>query len=224
MYAMTLKRISLILLGSVFVTSTLVVWAKGPLPKRNALKHPIHSIQKPKTIQEAVTTEEEGALSVQLGVNKSQYLPPEMYGTWSIQARVIRADDPTVIINSVSTEMWGLEQEAEIVVLSNISNSARANINVEKVQGNTATFHHKAIDEEHGLTVLETPTITVDGDHLSGINRQEHRFYSWRGHLKKVVLIDLAIEGSRLSPAKKRFGGYTAPESPEFEVAPLQFK
>lgn len=159
----------------------------------------------------------------QLHASQSQYLPPAMYGTWSIHATVLKSNAPPWLHAPAATELWTLAKEGDEITLKNIVTNASASIQVDKVEGDTATFHHVANAPTRRIQVVETPTVTVDGDHLSGINRQSVILFDRKGNISATYDLEIRIEGTRLAGAKVTFGNSEEPPL-EFEVAPIQFQ
>ncbi len=157
-----------------------------------------------------------------LNATKTLNLPPAMYGLWSIMARVVKSTAPIGIYSPDASEIWDLYKENDQIYLKNVVTNAIANIHVDQVQGDTATFHHSASTDDERMTVIETPTITVLGNKLNGINRQEIRLFR-RGKLMAVYHLEVQLQGSRLAGSKVLFKD---PDfiTPDFEVEPLRFE
>lgn len=166
---------------------------------------------------------EDDGLTFRLNVVQDQYLPPAMYGTWNIRATVLKTTAPPWFYSPAANEIWALQKEQDAVTLTNVVTHATASILVDKVDGDTATFHHEAKIPTRKMKILEVPTITVNGDKLSGINRQKIFVYNRQGEVLQSYDVDIHVSGQRLAGAQVTFGN---PENRplEFEVAPLQFK
>ena len=146
-----------------------------------------------------------------------------MYGTWSIRATVINTDAPPGYYTLRSDEVWTLEKENKDVTLRNVVTAAVTSVNVDNVEGNTATFHHEASARAERMKVMEVPTITVSGDTITGINRQLVTLYNGNGSVSQVFHLDIHIDGTRLAGAKVLF--HDPDDTPKsFEVAPLEYK
>lgn len=166
---------------------------------------------------------EDNAPTFKLNVIQSHYLPPAMYGTWSITTTVLRSTAPPGSYMPLGSEIWSLGQEQGDVILKNLATHAVTSVHVDQISGNTATFHHTADSPSQNLKILETPTITVTGNTLTGINRQEVTFYRNKKPVATYVL-EIQVEGSRLAGAQVLFENPAGEHSPQFEVAPLHFK
>ena len=162
-------------------------------------------------------------VTLKAGIIKT--LPEELYGTWNIIATVIRYDGPNYApIQRVNSELWALGETHSEISIENVVNGAYASISVDEVKGRTATFRHKTGAVENGLVVEEIPTVTVSGNHLSGINRQIRTYYRW-GQAIRTIHIDFEITGERLkgtgyqvkAPIRRNSQG-----KPLFEVQPMQ--
>ena len=159
-----------------------------------------------------------------LNATKTQFLPDIMYGHWSIKATVIESDTPPGMYQPMSYEVWSLERDSTRVTIANVANAAKTEISVDQVHGQTATFHHESMGNHDRLRVIEVPTITVNGDHLTGVNRQQLVYLDNRGNTEQVFNITLQLEGSRLSQGHGQFS-YGTPktnEQPTFTVEPLK--
>lgn len=167
--------------------------------------------------------EEMNTPTFKLNASKIEHLPPAMYGTWGINARLIRTTAPPGMIAPETYEMWTLDKTADAVTLKNIVSNATTSIHIDKVEGNTATFHHTATSASKKFKLVEVPTVTVEGDRLSGVNRQKVFFYDPQGRVKRSYEADIAVEGTRLSGPKFTFRD-PVEHPPDFEVAPIQFE
>ncbi len=164
---------------------------------------------------------DDNGTTFKLNVVKDQYLPPEMYGTWNIKATVIKSNAPPGWFLPYTVEMWTLNRENNRVTLQNIVNGASAQVTVDQVQGKTATFHRVARFPHERVT--ETPTITVDGNRISGFNRWEVVVLDRKDKPKSVFNVEIQLEGTRLANAKKTFGNPDPDDKPfEFEIAPFE--
>lgn len=166
--------------------------------------------------------QEEGKV-LKATISQSQNLPPAMYGTWSIQARVTATTAPPWLFTPSTSEVWTLVKDNGVVVLKNVSTQASASIHVDKVQGNTATFHHEARIPSRRMKIIETPTVTVSSNSLTGVNRQTLLFYR-DDKLAETYTLDIQIQGTRLSGAAVQFGDPDDRPAPKFEIEPLRFQ
>jgi len=156
---------------------------------------------------------------IKVEVNESKYLPPEMYGTWSIKATILSTDAPADMYSPEGTELWTLGEDHGVVFIKNIITNAQASITVDQVEGNTATFHHLAQIPSREMKIMEIPTVTVEGDKLSGINQQRVVFFR-RGKKIADYSLKIKVEGTRLAGGQVTFG---APQAePDIEIAPIE--
>jgi hypothetical protein len=178
----------------------------------------------PCALSQVPSFDDDNGTTFRLNASKSKNLPPAMYGTWSIHATVLESNAPYGTYQPSSSELWMLDKEDGVITLRNIITNAVASISVDRVVGNTATFHHVANVPDRGMRIVEMPTLTVSGDHLSGMNEQTVVFYRG-GQFAAAYNLKIQIEGTRLAGAKVTFSDtQTQNPVPRFEVAPLQFK
>jgi hypothetical protein len=156
----------------------------------------------------------------QLNATETRYLPPAMYGTWSITATVLHTTAPRWLYAPASSELWTLGREGGFVTLKNLVTKAIATVQVDHAEGDTAIFHHIAHVPSRKLRVIETPTITVKGDRLTGINRQVVIFER-KNKPPVSYIMEISLTGSRLSGAPVTFGNLGMPP-PSFEIEPLR--
>lgn len=166
---------------------------------------------------------EDDAPTFQLNLVQQQFLPPAMYGTWNIKATVLKSDAPPWQYLPEASEIWTLGREQDVVTLHNVITNATATVAVDKAEGNTATFHHEASDARQRIKIRETPTITVNGNQLSGINRQQITFYR-KGQPRATYYLEIQVEGTRLAGATAAFRHPEEMPDPVLEIAPLQFE
>lgn len=162
-----------------------------------------------------------GGNTFKLGVQKIKQLPPAMYGVWSIRITILETDLPPGLFELEGNDIWSLQRSETDVTLKNEVNQVATSINIDSVEGNRATFHHRFRISER-TRVTEAPTIAVDGDKLDGINNQTVEIYR-KGKLAEVYHRTIRLEGTRLSGARFSFKD-PENEPKSFEVAPLQFK
>ena len=155
----------------------------------------------------------------QAGVSVTKFLPPEMYGVWSIQAHVLETDNPALA--AVSTEIWALARDRNTVTIQNVVNQAQATIHVDKVQGNTATFHRAYKSPDERFEIIETPTVTVDGNFLTGQNIQVYRYFR-NGKITLEHHVKAEIHGTRLANQSYRFKQPQTP--PDFDVPDIKIQ
>lgn len=180
-----------------------------PLPSEAQMKH----------LPEDVI-EEEGVAPLKASISQSAYLPPAMYGHWSLRATLIRSNRPEVFSQTIQ-DVWVLERIGEQVIVSNPATGGSAAVQVDQVVNDTATFHHK-VPEGPKRFFLEQPTVTVAGDRLYGQTLNRVVFYR-PGDAKPVVYYGLyTLEAERLGGARLEFGRKPSSEHLEFDIAPVQ--
>ena len=150
-------------------------------------------------------------------INEVLFLPPEMYGTWSIRAVVVQSDAPINEFQPVSQEIWTLERSGNDVTIENVVTNAKASVHVDKVQDNIATFHHDSAASDGSMSISETPTVAVRKDSLIGSNDQVYVFYQGGREVRRYHL-KVNVTGTRLAKQTQQI----APEvKPNFEILPL---
>ncbi len=146
-------------------------------------------------------------------VSKTLYLPPAMYGQWSVTGTLIETNVPDTY--PVSNNIWILERQGERVYVSNPENGATASIDVKAAQGNTATFLKR--DQLGRMTLSETVTITLDGDSFSGQNMKKLEYFR-DGKLVKTQYALFHLNGTRISGARSRFKPETGDSGPDIQI------
>jgi hypothetical protein len=152
------------------------------------------------------------------GVTVVKELPPLMYGVWSIQGRIIKTDHPAFA--PISTEIWELARGFNTVTIENVVNQARASITVDAVQGNTASFHRVYKSQDGRFRIIERPTITVEGNFLTGKNLQTYTYYFRDGSVRAEYFVEAQLSGTRLAQESYQFKALEGP--PQFEIEPLK--
>jgi hypothetical protein len=139
----------------------------------------------------------------QLSVSESRFLPPDMYGQWSVRATLIRTNMPVEDISEVVYDIWLLENVGDTVSISNPATGAQASISVDEVNGNTAKFHRKVVSP--GRVFIEQPTVTVDGDVMLG--RTVHRYIRIKNSGKTLTwFAEFDIRAERLHDGRVKMG------------------
>jgi hypothetical protein len=158
-----------------------------------------------------------------LGVQATRFLPTAMVGQWQITSRLMETNAPDIFYRPVVQDIWLLAQDAHTVTLTNPVTGATVTIEVQNVRGNTASFHHREVDPVRpGRTFDETPTITVEGNRLTGQNLAIYEERNARGQLRRRATARFALEGRRLSGPGVRFGDAVRPALPELDILPIQ--
>jgi hypothetical protein len=157
---------------------------------------------------------------LEAGVTKVDYLPPAMYGHWSITGTLMdtnRPDGFPPVVNNI----WILEQSGDRVIVINPVTGATAAVDVEQVQNNTAKFHR--VDEDRRERIAESPTVTVDGDRLYGVTFQQVRRKNiLNGKLGPVYYARYRLEAIRIGDARVKFGIEPEKQDVQFEIEEVQ--
>ena len=154
---------------------------------------------------------------LQASITESRYLPPAMYGQWSVTATLLETNTPAYF-SPVVHDIWILEETGSQVTITNPSNGASATISVDKVEGNTATFH-RTVTAGKNRRISEQPTVTVEGDRMYG-QTIDQVVYLKEGQVQKALIGKYRLEAERISGARARFGQDVG--TPEFEIEEIQ--
>jgi hypothetical protein len=142
-------------------------------------------------------------------VSKVRYLPPEMFGQWSLAGQLLKTDDASTYSPTMS-EIWLLERQGDQLIISNPSTGGQASIAVEKVEGKTA-FLTRELWADKNHTIQENFTIRVTGDTLDG--QSLHRVRTIKnGQIINETFGLYQIEAKRIGQAQFRA------ESPEPDI------
>lgn len=148
-----------------------------------------------------------------VSVSKTLYLPPAMYGQWSVTGTLIETNVPDTY--PVSNNIWLLERQGERVYITNPENGASASIDVKAAQGNSATFLKK--DQLGRMMLSETVNITLNGDSFSGQNMKKLEYYR-NGKLVKTQYALFHLNGTRLGAARSRFKPEAQEDGPDIQI------
>jgi hypothetical protein len=155
-----------------------------------------------------------GAAPLKATVTRTLYLPPAMYGQWNVSGTLLETNAPNLFSPTVN-DIWLLAREGDQVTVTNPVNGAYATINVDKAEGDRATFHRTGTAGKHAI-FQETPTITVNGDRFSG--QSFNRVQNIRnGQVTEELYGIYHLEATRISAARIRF-------HPEAEQQDLDFQ
>lgn len=151
------------------------------------------------------------------GVSKSLYLPDDMYGYWSVTGTLLETNAPGSF-NQILHDIWVLEEVGDEVRISNPVTGASASVNVEKVEGNTATFHRTFVSRG-GRVFFEMPTVTVFGDILNGSTINQFRFLK-NGKVSQSYYAKYRLDARRIGGEKIRFQQHRA--EPRIQIDEIQ--
>ena len=155
----------------------------------------------------------------QVTLSESHYLPPEMYGEWSVNATLIETNDPAFFPPSAH-DIWILGESNGQVNISNPATGASASINVDEVKGKTATFHRMIV--RNGQVFYEIPTITVDGDRLYGTTLHRYELVH-NNQVTRRIYAKFQLSAIRLGGARIRFGDAPpAGQTPKFDIQDIK--
>ncbi|MBK8190176.1 MAG: hypothetical protein IPK79_06960 [Vampirovibrionales bacterium] len=172
------------------------------------------------TVKTVKTPSRASAAPFKLEARQSNFLPPAMYGQWSVTATLISADFDAGL-SPVAHDIWLLERDGDSVTLTNPATGATASVSVDLVQGDTATFHHTVALSGGRRYLLERPTVTVSGDRLYGETVHEYTiFQRFGGGAPRMYHARFRIEAERLAPARAQWP--QNPVAPTFEIEDIQ--
>jgi hypothetical protein len=171
--------------------------AKPPVSSANAVSAP--TIGKPLTAT----------------VSKTLYLPPAMYGEWSVTGTLVETNAQD-FFNPVVNDIWILERVDDQVMISNPANGASAAISVDKVEGDSATFH-RAGPAGRNRFFQEMPTIVVQGDTLTGRSVNKLQFIKDGATTREYYAV-YQLQAERIGAARTRFKPEAEWQGPNIEI------
>lgn len=185
-------------------------------PKPSDLMTPLREITQssPQTAPIKLPT---GGTPLKAGISKTLYLPPAMYGQWSVTGTVLETNISN--LDPVAVDIWVLQREGDAVTVTNPANGASATVNVQAVDGNTATFHRGG--QSGRVSKTETVTLTVNGDYLYGKNLRREEI-SKNGKVVKIRYALFNLQGSRISGASAVFKPEILHGGPDIEIEPVR--
>jgi hypothetical protein len=188
-----------------------------PLPQRPA------SRPNPATLPTGLETPMEVPMEAPVGasmgkpltvtVSKTLYLPPAMYGQWSVTG-IVKETNITGLV-PVANDLWVLQRQGDEVTITNPVNGASASIQVDAVEGNTATFHRSG--QSNRINRSETVTLTVNGDTLFGRNMRREEIIR-KGQVVKVNYALFELQGTRIGGARTVFRPEAMEEGPDLQI------
>ncbi len=174
------------------------------------------SIQPPSPSSEA--TPQFVSKPLQVTVTKTLYLPPAMYGQWNVTG-VLKETNAPEFFRSLINDIWVLERVGDQVIVSNPTNGASAAIQVDKVEGETATFFRMVT--VGNKVMYERPTITVNRDSLFGISINQ--FDQVRnGRVVQSRYGKYELEAHRIGGARLQFKPEVDAGEPDIEIEEVQ--
>jgi hypothetical protein len=146
-------------------------------------------------------------------VSKSLYLPPAMYGQWTVTGTVRETNMPDLI--PVANDIWVLQRSGDDITITNPTNGASAAINVDAVNGDTATFHRAGGTDR--MNRSEVVTLTVQGDTLYGRNLRREEVIR-KGKVVRVNYALFELQGTRISGASAVFRPDALDAGPDIQI------
>lgn len=146
-------------------------------------------------------------------VSKTLYLPPAMYGQWTVTG-IVKETNITDLV-PVANDLWVLQRQGDEVIITNPVNGASASIQLDAVEGNTATFHRSG--QSAKAIRSETVTLTVNGDTLYGRNMRKEEIIR-KGQVVKVNYALFELQGTRIGGARAVFRPQAVEDGPDIEI------
>jgi hypothetical protein len=150
-------------------------------------------------------------------ITKTLYLPPEMYGHWSVTGTRLETNAEW-LFNPVVHDIWILDNQGEEVTVSNPVTGASASVSVDQVDGNTATFHRMVVSKANRV-FFEMPTITVNGDQMSGTTLNKYQHLK-DGRIEKSYYARYQLEARRIGASRLKFRNEDVPK--DFIIEEIQ--
>lgn len=161
------------------------------------------------------TSTPEGVAPLSVTVSKTLYLPPAMYGQWSVSG-VLLETNAREYFSPIVNDIWILAREGDRVVLSNPANGASADVRVDRVEGERATFYREGLLGRN-RAFQEIPTITVLGDTLMGQSINKIRFLKNGAPVREAYAI-YRLEAQRIAGSRIRFLPDEHPDTPDIRI------
>ena len=135
------------------------------------------------------------AAMIQGGVSMSDQVPEEFFGDWKVVSICTKSTDSS-LINTKSLDIWVLSRMGQTISLSNPLSGARAQIDVNEVNGKTVKFEKRGYypNEES----VETPILTLQGDNFTGVDKISIKTYQ-NGKLIKEDYVEYQVRGTKIS-------------------------
>lgn len=135
-------------------------------------------------------------------VSKTLYLPPEMYGQWSVSG-TLRETNAQEYFSATVNDIWILDRSGDQVVVSNPATGASAAVSVDRVEGESATFHREGLVGKN-RSFQEIPTIAVHGDTLTGQSINKIIFLKNGVPVREFYAV-YQLQAQRIAGARTRF-------------------
>jgi hypothetical protein len=153
-------------------------------------------------------------------IKKTQFLPGEMYGQWSVSGKLIKTNAPPGFFPDQTQNVWQLERSGEAVTISNPVSGASATIQVDEASGNRAVFHRVSHPRKNWM-IIEVPTIVVNGNQLTGETFNQIKTFK-KGTIDQDYHAVYSLFAQRLSAPSQQFKAEEESLEPFIEIAPLQ--
>jgi hypothetical protein len=171
--------------------------------------------QSPKSLLAPPKASGVGAVPLTITVSKTLYLPPAMYGQWNLSGMLVESNAAGVF-NPILNDIWLLDRQGDQVVVENPTTGARAAVQVDQVNGDTASFH-RVVPAGRNRLYFENPTITVTGDRLVGQSVNRIRVIE-AGQVRREYYAVYKLQATRISGARTQFRPEEGLRGPDIEI------
>lgn len=135
---------------------------------------------------------------LQGNVSLVEEVPEHFFGTWVVAA-ALKSTTIHGEYKSSSVDVWTLTRYGNIIILENPMTGATANIDVNEVKGDTIQFSRRSDSQEQSS--LEMPTIILNGDTFSGIDKMIIKHFKDKQLFREDVL-EYNIKGRKVASEK----------------------
>ena len=105
---------------------------------------------------------------LQASVSMQDKLPAEFFGTWRVISIQTYCSNP-LLNTPYSLDFWNLSRANNVITLTNPQTGAIASVKIDEVQKNTVKFTREEFSDTE--RVIETPTITINGENFTGTDK-----------------------------------------------------
>ena len=105
---------------------------------------------------------------LQASISMQDKLPAEFFGTWRVVSIQTYCSNP-LLNTPYSLDIWNLSRVNNVITLTNPQTGAIASVKIDEVQKNTVKFTREEVSNTE--RVIETPTITINGENFVGTDK-----------------------------------------------------
>lgn len=137
------------------------------------------------------------AETLKAGIAVDDYVPEVFYGTWRVNAKLIKTDSQKLFKNS-TVDLWNISRSNNVITLENPATGAKASITVTKADSNGVTFEKESGDNVKNLH--DRVELNINNDTFEGVNYITVKTYSTSGKdLEKVETAKYSLYGEKIS-------------------------